>query len=103
MPRRSIVALTGAVVATVAVAACGGNDHKPPGRASSSAKTSSATTIKPGKRVSPEVSAQLEARYSKDAEKTVEKTFGAWQVLGARGDWVYTGGVRGWHFFPGEY
>jgi peptide/nickel transport system substrate-binding protein len=49
MPRRSIVALTGAVVATVAVAACGGNDHKGRGRASSSAKTSSATTIKPGK------------------------------------------------------
>lgn len=31
-----------------------------------------ANTIKPGKRISPEVSAQLEERYSKDAEKTVE-------------------------------
>lgn len=31
-----------------------------------------ANTIKPGKRISPEVSARLAAQYSKDAEKTVE-------------------------------
>ena len=45
----SIAALTGAVAATVAVAACGGKDHEDGGGASSSAKTSSATAIKPGK------------------------------------------------------
>jgi peptide/nickel transport system substrate-binding protein len=48
MQWRSIAALTGAVAATVAVAACGGKDHKGGGGASSSAKTSSATAIKPG-------------------------------------------------------
>ena len=49
MQARRIAALTGAVAATVAVAACGGKDHKGGGGASSSAKTSSATAIKPGK------------------------------------------------------
>lgn len=33
-----------------------------------------ANTIKPGKRISPEVSARLQARFSPDAEKTVEST-----------------------------
>jgi peptide/nickel transport system substrate-binding protein len=49
MQARSIAALTGAVAATVAVAACGGKDHKGGGGASSSATTSTATAIKPGK------------------------------------------------------
>jgi peptide/nickel transport system substrate-binding protein len=49
MHTRSIAALTGAVAATVAVAACGGKDHKAGGGALSSADTSSATAIKPGK------------------------------------------------------
>jgi peptide/nickel transport system substrate-binding protein len=47
---RSIAALTSTVIATVAVAACGGNDRKGGRGASSSAATSSATAIKPGKR-----------------------------------------------------
>jgi ABC-type transport system substrate-binding protein len=47
--RHSIAAMTGAVAATVAIAACGGSDHKRGGGASSSAATSSATAIKPGK------------------------------------------------------
>jgi peptide/nickel transport system substrate-binding protein len=46
---RSIAALTSAVIATVAVAACGGNHRKGGRGASSSAATSSATAIKPGK------------------------------------------------------
>ena len=49
MQARRIAALTGAVAATVAVAACGGKDHKGGGSRSSSAKASSATAIKPGK------------------------------------------------------
>ena len=36
-----------------------------------------ANTIKPGKRVSPEVSAQLAERYKPDAEKSVESAIGA--------------------------
>jgi peptide/nickel transport system substrate-binding protein len=49
MQARSIAALTGAVAATVAVAACGGKDHKGGGGESSSATTSTATAIKPGR------------------------------------------------------
>jgi peptide/nickel transport system substrate-binding protein len=49
MQRHSIAAMTGALAATVAIAACGGSDHKRGGRASSSAETSSATAINPGR------------------------------------------------------
>jgi peptide/nickel transport system substrate-binding protein len=49
MPWCSIAALTGIAVATVAIAACGGNNDMSGGGVSSSAKTSSATAIKPGK------------------------------------------------------
>jgi ABC-type transport system substrate-binding protein len=49
VPWRSFAALTGVLAATVAVAACGGNDHRGGGGAPSSAQSRSATAIKPGK------------------------------------------------------